>query len=97
LLLIITESIIVFPGNYNGEILNKINEDWILIENRTFYPASEVFLLPKSDNPAGEIFASLPIKEKMDKSVPIRIVVMGFIKDHPEKKVGAYIDLVLQS
>jgi hypothetical protein len=90
-----SDSTVVFPADYNGLLYSK-TDGWKSIENRTYYPDEDVNLLPSTQNPDGELYVTLPIMENIDVPTPIRIVVVGFIKGHPEKKVGAYIDLVLQ-
>jgi hypothetical protein len=98
-----TKNNIVFPTDYGISILvfDETTNKWIDIPNYAYYsPPGKRILFPKTEDDAG--ITGIGVNPKISSSgqpIALRIVVRGETRSwipFVNKKVGAYIDLILQ-
>jgi hypothetical protein len=86
---------IIFPWNFGVKVFTQRNGPWEEVENRMGYPDKNISLPTKKIFPPGGVLSIIPFISDLNSATTIRIVAEGFIKDQPNEKVGAFIDVIL--
>lgn len=99
-LLNFSDTSVVLPQGYGVHIFQKVNDKWVIVENRMGYPSGEIEVLPKSGGPFREVLVVVHPIAFSDQPVTIRIVVVGndyFIESGKTgEQRGAFIDVTLE-
>jgi hypothetical protein len=90
-----SDSNIVFPGDYGVKIFTKQNDEWTPVQNNMSYPETDNFLPTTDHFLAGRVVDIQPFIPELQGPVTIRVVVVGHKENHPEDRVGAYLDVLL--
>jgi hypothetical protein len=91
----ISDQVIIFAGDYGVKLFIKKGEEWVEVENRMHYPENEVLLPLASKFPPGRDTGIVPYIPELKQPIMLRVVVVGYPENNPNKIVGSYIDLSL--
>ena len=89
-----SENAIIFPGDFNLRIYQKVGTKWIPVKNNLANPQGDWYLPKNQDWKASEELGLIPDITGLEKPTTIRIFAFGKIESTQEK-VGAYIELTL--
>jgi len=90
----ISDSPIVFDGDYSVNIYQSADDNWESITNNFIYGTEENILETCENNKLGNVLGLLPIIEDLTQPADIRVVISGVTSDNV--LVAATIDLELQ-
>lgn len=90
----LSDTTIVFPNDFDIEIVSWDGQIWTSIQNNFYY--SGVKILPEEEAyPLGLLVSSLPYIPNLSSSKEIRIHIVGHSEDNEKELYGAYLDVTL--
>lgn len=90
-----SEKVIVFPGDFGIKIYYLEDDQWKQAKNGLANPTNEIYIKPCKEQWPRQVAASIPYIPDLKEPTKIRVVVIGHVKDRPEEKIGAYVDIEL--
>jgi hypothetical protein len=89
-----SENAIIFPGDFNLRIYQKVGAKWVPVKNNLAYPQGDWFLPTYQEWKAGKGLGLVPYIPGLEKPSTIRVFASGKTETIQEK-VGAFIELTL--